>query len=68
MAEPALRQPPIIAETDWLNTLPPAARWVLHGDARVRALAAPVWGVGISRCAVPRGPLRNPRSALARPR
>lgn len=45
MAEPALRQPPTIAETDWLNTLPPAARWVLHGDARVRALAAPVWGV-----------------------
>jgi sarcosine oxidase subunit gamma len=45
MAEQTLRRPPNIAAADWLKTLPPAARWVLHGDARVRALAAPAWGV-----------------------
>jgi len=48
MAETALRRPPQITAADWLKTLPPAARWVLHGDARARALAAPVWGVGFS--------------------
>lgn len=51
MAELALRRPPIIAATDWLKTLPQAARWVLHGDARVRALAAPIWGVGFPEAA-----------------
>jgi len=31
--------------------LPPAARWVLHGGAQARTLAAPVWGVGFSEAA-----------------
>jgi sarcosine oxidase subunit gamma len=48
MAEAALRRSPQITAADWLKRLPPAARWVLHGDARARALAAPVWGVGFS--------------------
>jgi sarcosine oxidase subunit gamma len=48
MAEAVLRLPPQVSAVDWLKTLPPAARWVLHGDARARALAAPVWGVGFS--------------------
>jgi len=48
MADLALRRPPLIAADGWLKTLPPAARWVLHGDAQARALAAPVWGVGFS--------------------
>jgi sarcosine oxidase, subunit gamma len=51
MAEQALRRPPIIAAADWLKILPPAARWVLHGDARLRALAAPIWGVGFPEAA-----------------
>lgn len=51
MAEQAPRVPPIVAATDWLGMLPPAARWVLHGDARVRALAEPVWGVGFPEAA-----------------
>jgi sarcosine oxidase subunit gamma len=51
MAEAALRQPPQMSAVDWLKTLPPAARWVLHGDAQARACAAPVWGVGFSETA-----------------
>ncbi len=51
MAESALRRPPQVSAADWLKTLPPAARWVLHGDAQARARAAPVWGVGFSETA-----------------
>jgi len=51
MAESALRRPPQVSAAEWLKTLPPAARWVLHGDAQARALAAPVWGVGFSAAA-----------------
>jgi sarcosine oxidase, subunit gamma len=51
MAEAALRRPPQLSSADWLETLPPAARWVLHGDAQERAIAAPVWGVGFSETA-----------------
>jgi sarcosine oxidase, subunit gamma len=51
MVEAAQRRPPRVSEPDWLKTLPPAARWVLHGNAQVRALAAPVWGVGFSETA-----------------
>jgi sarcosine oxidase subunit gamma len=51
MAEAPLRRPPQLSAADWLKTLPPAARWVLHGDAQARALAAPIWGVGFSETA-----------------
>jgi sarcosine oxidase, subunit gamma len=51
MAEEALRRPPQLSSVDWLKTLPPAARWVLHGDAQARARAAPVWGVGFAETA-----------------
>jgi sarcosine oxidase subunit gamma len=61
MAESALRQPPQVSAADWLKTLPPAARWVLHGDAQARARAAPVWGVGFSETAC--GSLRNTERA-----
>jgi sarcosine oxidase, subunit gamma len=47
----AMRRAPSIPQADWLRALPPASRWVLHGDARARALAAPVWGVGFSETA-----------------
>jgi sarcosine oxidase subunit gamma len=48
MVEPAMRRVPLVAAASWLKALPPSARWVLHGDARARALAQPVWGVGFS--------------------
>jgi sarcosine oxidase, subunit gamma len=51
MAESALCRPPQLSSADWLKTLPPAARWVLHGDAQARAIAAPAWGVGFSATA-----------------
>ena len=41
MVEAALRRPPPVSGAEWLKTLPPAARWVLHGDAQARARAAP---------------------------
>ena len=51
MAEPALRRPPQLSAADWLKTLPPAARWVMHGNAQARGWAARVWGVGFSETA-----------------
>ena len=51
MAEAALRRPPPVTGAEWLKTLPPAARWVLHGDAQARARAATAWGVGFSETA-----------------
>ncbi len=51
MVELAMRRIPVVAATGWLKALPPSARWVLHGDARARALAAPVWGVGFAETA-----------------
>jgi sarcosine oxidase subunit gamma len=51
MAEATLRRPPQLSAADWLKTLPPAARWVLHGGAQARASAARVWGVGFSETA-----------------
>jgi sarcosine oxidase subunit gamma len=51
MSEIALRLAPPVQASEWLNALPPAARWVLHGDARARALAAPVFGVAFAEAA-----------------
>ena len=51
MVEAALRRPPPVSGAEWLKTLPPAARWVLHGDAQARARAVPAWGVGFSETA-----------------
>jgi sarcosine oxidase subunit gamma len=51
MVEIAPRRTPPIATTGWMKPLPPAVRWVLHGDARARALAAPVLGVAFAEAA-----------------
>jgi sarcosine oxidase subunit gamma len=48
MAEHAARRVPAIPATPWLQPLLPATRLVLHGDARARALALPVWGVAFA--------------------
>jgi sarcosine oxidase, subunit gamma len=45
MPEAAIRNPAREAAGDWLKTMPPAQRFILHGDARARAAAAAVWGV-----------------------
>jgi sarcosine oxidase subunit gamma len=44
MPDAAIRSLPPAPATAWMKAMPPAMRFVLHGDARVRAAAAPVWG------------------------
>ncbi|HTV96539.1 MAG TPA: sarcosine oxidase subunit gamma family protein [Steroidobacteraceae bacterium] len=51
MADLAARRMPVIAAREWLKILPPADRWVLHGDTRARSRAAAAWGVGFSDAA-----------------
>jgi sarcosine oxidase subunit gamma len=48
MPETAKRSLPPLREAAWLKALPPAMRFILHGDARVRTVAAPAWGAGFS--------------------
>jgi sarcosine oxidase subunit gamma len=48
MADHALRRAPEIRAIPWLQPLPPATRFVLHGNAHARALALPVWGVAFA--------------------
>jgi sarcosine oxidase subunit gamma len=48
MAEHAARRAPAIPRAPWLQPLLPATRLVLHGNARARALALPVWGVAFA--------------------
>lgn len=49
MPKLAQRRPPAISATDWMQPLPPAPRFVLHGDARARERAASVWGAAFSQ-------------------
>ncbi|MGH8264604.1 MAG: sarcosine oxidase subunit gamma [Steroidobacteraceae bacterium] len=44
----ATRVAPHWNEGAWLHTMPPAARFILRGDADVRATAGQVWGVNPS--------------------
>ena len=49
MAELAnLRVTPHWNEGEWLHTMPPAARFILQGDADARAAAGQLWGVSLS--------------------
>jgi sarcosine oxidase, subunit gamma len=48
MPDAAIRSLPPVPATAWLRAMPPAMRFVLHGDARVRAAAAPVWGASFA--------------------
>jgi sarcosine oxidase subunit gamma len=48
MPETATRCLPPLPATAWLKPLPPAMRFILHGDARVRATAAAAWGAAFS--------------------
>jgi len=45
MPELATRSLASSAAMEWLKAMPPAARFILHGDAQARAAVAPVWGV-----------------------
>lgn len=63
MAEIANRRLPPVAETAWMQVLPPATRWVLHGAAAVRRTAALVWGVDFAEHAC-RAIVQGPRATL----
>jgi sarcosine oxidase subunit gamma len=51
MPEVATRSLPPVPTTEWMKAMPPAVRFILHGDARARAAAAPVWGVAFAEAA-----------------
>lgn len=48
MPDAAIRSLPAVPATSWMKAMPPAMRFILHGDARVRAAAAPVWGAAFA--------------------
>ena len=59
----AVRNLPAIPATPWMKALPPAMRFVLHGDAHARTAAAPVWGVACAEEAC-RARVQGARAAL----
>ena len=63
MPEVAIRTPPTVPASEWLKAVPPALRFILHGDARARAAAALVWGVAFAEepC---RAVVQSPRATL----
>jgi sarcosine oxidase, subunit gamma len=48
MPDMATRSLPAVPATEWMQAVPPAMRFILHGDAGARAAASPVWGVGFA--------------------
>jgi sarcosine oxidase subunit gamma len=48
MPDAALRSLPPVRASEWLRAMPPAMRFILHGDVRARAAAAPAWGAAFS--------------------
>jgi len=48
MPEAAARTLPRLPAVEWLQAMPPAQRFILHGGPQARAAAAPVWGVAFS--------------------
>jgi sarcosine oxidase subunit gamma len=48
MPDVATRSLPPVPATAWMRAMPPAMRFVLHGDARARAVAAAVWGAAFA--------------------
>jgi sarcosine oxidase subunit gamma len=48
MPDVATRSPPTVPAREWIKAMPPAMRFILHGDARVRAAVAPAWGIAFA--------------------
>jgi len=48
MPEAATRSLPAVPEAEWLTAVPPALRFIFHGDTAARDAAAAVWGVDFS--------------------
>jgi sarcosine oxidase subunit gamma len=49
MPDPATRSLPAVPASGWMKPLPVAMRFILSGDARVRAAAAPLWGASFAQ-------------------
>jgi sarcosine oxidase, subunit gamma len=63
MAEVATRSLPQVPAAEWMRAVPPAMRFILHGDSQVRAAAAPIWGVTFAEQAC-RAMLQGERATL----
>jgi sarcosine oxidase subunit gamma len=63
MAEVATRTLPQVPAAEWMRAVPPAMRFILHGDSQVRAAAAPIWGVAFAEQAC-RAMLQGERATL----
>ena len=63
MTEAAARRLPPVPAAEWMKPLPPAMRFILHGDARVRAAAAAAWGAAFSEAPC-RAVLQKTRATL----
>jgi sarcosine oxidase subunit gamma len=48
MPEVATRSLPPVPQKEWIIALPPAMRFILHGDVGARSAAASVWGVAFA--------------------
>jgi len=44
----AVRSLPAVPASAWMKAMPPAMRFILHGDVRARAAAAPAWGAAFA--------------------
>lgn len=63
MPEVAIRTLPTVPTSEWLKAVPPTLRFILHGDARARSAAAPIWGVAFAEEAC-RAVVQSPRATL----
>jgi sarcosine oxidase subunit gamma len=63
MPETATRCLPPVPATEWVKPLPAAMRFILSGDSRARAAAAPIWGVAFAEQAC-RALVQGTRSTL----
>src|ERR1700683_4680086 len=63
MAETTARSRPPVPATDWMRAIPPAMRFILHGEAQARAAAAPIWGVAFASQAC-RAMIQDARATL----
>ena len=48
MPEVATRSLPPVPQKEWISALPPAMRFILHGDVGARSAAASAWGVAFA--------------------
>jgi sarcosine oxidase subunit gamma len=63
MPDMATRSLPAVPATEWMQAVPPAMRFILHGDIQARAAASPVWGAAFTEQPC-RAEVQNSRATL----